>query len=98
MVLLKKFQGEQWDCLPPPVYKNGEDSTKKLKNYDLIHKTMISFFRFAQELAMKVSQLSPHSDISFKQSTDGSGKGAALVTAVTCRLMNQEELRTHGMP
>nr|CAB3253283.1 hexokinase-2-like [Phallusia mammillata] len=42
--------------------------------------------RFRFLLSDKVSELCPNCDVTFRQSSDGSGKGAALVTAVACRL------------
>lgn len=42
-----------------------------------------SFSRLVSTTARK---LAPHCTVTFLQSEDGSGKGAALVTAVACRL------------
>jgi len=36
----------------------------------------------------KTKQLIPELDVNFQLSTDGSGRGAALVAAVECKLQN----------
>lgn len=41
---------------------------------------------FSRLVAATVQELAPHCAVTFLQSEDGSGKGAALVTAVACRL------------
>uniref|UniRef100_A0A7N5JL59 Phosphotransferase n=1 Tax=Ailuropoda melanoleuca TaxID=9646 RepID=A0A7N5JL59_AILME len=41
---------------------------------------------FSKVMQETVKQLSPKCEVSFLQSEDGSGKGAALITAVACRL------------
>lgn len=41
---------------------------------------------FSSLVAATVRELAPHCVVTFLQSEDGSGKGAALVTAVACRL------------
>uniref|UniRef100_A0A671EQN8 Hexokinase-3 n=1 Tax=Rhinolophus ferrumequinum TaxID=59479 RepID=A0A671EQN8_RHIFE len=41
---------------------------------------------FSRLVAATVQKLAPHCAVTFLQSEDGSGKGAALVTAVACRL------------
>ncbi|KAM5217240.1 hexokinase-3 isoform 3-T3 [Hipposideros larvatus] len=41
---------------------------------------------FSSLVAATVRKLAPHCAVTFLQSEDGSGKGAALVTAVACRL------------
>ncbi|XP_034286537.1 hexokinase-2-like isoform X1 [Pantherophis guttatus] len=41
---------------------------------------------FSKVMHETVKQLSPKCEVSFLQSEDGSGKGAALITAVACRL------------
>ncbi|XP_070621715.1 hexokinase-2-like isoform X2 [Erythrolamprus reginae] len=41
---------------------------------------------FSKVMQETVEQLSPKCEVSFLQSEDGSGKGAALITAVACRL------------
>lgn len=44
---------------------------------------------FSRLVAATVQELAPCCDVTFLQSEDGSGKGAALVTAVACRLAKQ---------
>ncbi|XP_078725483.1 hexokinase-1-like [Lampetra fluviatilis] len=46
---------------------------------------------FARFLHDTVKQLSPKCEVKFLQSEDGSGKGAALITAVACRFRNTSE-------
>ncbi|XP_062995434.1 hexokinase-2-like [Elgaria multicarinata webbii] len=41
---------------------------------------------FSTVMAETVKQLSPKCEVTFLQSEDGSGKGAALITAVACRI------------
>lgn len=41
---------------------------------------------FSGLVAATVRELAPRCEVTFLQSEDGSGKGAALVTAVACRL------------
>lgn len=41
---------------------------------------------FSSLVAATVQQLAPRCKVTFLESEDGSGKGAALVTAVACRL------------
>ncbi|XP_021494769.1 hexokinase-3 isoform X3 [Meriones unguiculatus] len=41
---------------------------------------------FSRLVSATVQKLAPHCTVTFLQSEDGSGKGAALVTAVACRL------------
>lgn len=41
---------------------------------------------FSSMVAATVRKLAPRCVVTFLQSEDGSGKGAALVTAVACRL------------
>lgn len=40
---------------------------------------------FSQNLQQMLRELAPRCNVTFLQSEDGSGKGAALVAAVTCR-------------
>lgn len=47
---------------------------------------------FSEELQMWVRRLAPECDISFLVSEDGSGKGAAMVTAVAQRIALQSRL------
>ena len=49
---------------------------------------MFNFFRFQTLLQKKTKQLAPELEIEFQLSTDGSGRGAALVAAVESRLQN----------
>ncbi|XP_012577936.1 PREDICTED: hexokinase-3 isoform X2 [Condylura cristata] len=44
---------------------------------------------FSSQVAATVQELAPRCVVTFLQSEDGSGKGAALVTAVACRLAQQ---------
>lgn len=44
---------------------------------------------FSRLVAATVQELAPRCAVTFLQSEDGSGKGAALVTAVACRLAKQ---------
>lgn len=41
---------------------------------------------FSTVMHETVKQLSPKCEVTFLQSEDGSGKGAALITAVACRI------------
>lgn len=41
---------------------------------------------FAKVMHATVKDLAPKCDVSFLESEDGSGKGAALITAVACRI------------
>lgn len=41
---------------------------------------------FAKVMHETVKELAPKCDVSFLESEDGSGKGAALITAVACRI------------
>ncbi|XP_043537072.1 hexokinase-2-like [Chiloscyllium plagiosum] len=49
--------------------------------------------QFARRLQKSVRRLAPWCDVRFLPSEDGSGKGAAMVTAVASRLAKQRELR-----
>uniref|UniRef100_A0A8C2QBX6 Hexokinase-3 n=1 Tax=Cricetulus griseus TaxID=10029 RepID=A0A8C2QBX6_CRIGR len=44
---------------------------------------------FSRLVSATVRKLAPHCTVTFLQSEDGSGKGAALVTAVACRLVQR---------
>lgn len=46
------------------------------------------FFSFSRVLQETVKELAPRCDVTFMLSEDGSGKGAALITAVAKRLHN----------
>ena len=48
-----------------------------------------TYFRYARRLHKTVRRLVPESDIRFLLSESGSGKGAAMVTAVASRLADQ---------
>uniref|UniRef100_A0AAX7SII6 Hexokinase-2 n=1 Tax=Astatotilapia calliptera TaxID=8154 RepID=A0AAX7SII6_ASTCA len=56
---------------------------------------MCVFSRFSRRLNKMVRRLVPDCDVRFLQSQDGSGKGAAMVTAVAFRLANQNADRQH---
>lgn len=43
-------------------------------------------YSFSTVMHETVKQLSPKCEVTFLQSEDGSGKGAALITAVACRI------------
>lgn len=45
-----------------------------------------NFSSFAKVMHKTVKDLAPKCDVSFLESEDGSGKGAALITAVACRI------------
>lgn len=47
---------------------------------------------FSSLVAATVRDLAPRCAVTFLQSEDGSGKGAALVTAVACRLAQQDHV------
>lgn len=47
-----------------------------------------SFSRVMQET---LQDLAPQCQVTFHKSEDGSGKGAALITAVACRVKSEEE-------
>ena len=50
-------------------------------------------YRFAKRLHKTVRRLVPDCDVRFLRSEDGSGKGAAMVTAVAYRLADQHRAR-----
>ncbi|GCC17548.1 hypothetical protein chiPu_0020603 [Chiloscyllium punctatum] len=62
---------------------------------DLMHGTgtQVGASLFARRLQKSVRRLVPWCDVRFLPSEDGSGKGAAMVTAVASRLAKQQELR-----
>uniref|UniRef100_A0A4W5RSN7 Hexokinase-2 n=1 Tax=Hucho hucho TaxID=62062 RepID=A0A4W5RSN7_9TELE len=60
--------------------------------HDLI-KSCLSSSRFARRLHKMVRRLVPDCDVRFLRSEDGSGKGAAMVTAVAYRLATQHAER-----
>ncbi|XP_051027763.1 hexokinase-3 isoform X2 [Acomys russatus] len=47
---------------------------------------------FSRLVSATVQKLAPHCAVTFLQSEDGSGKGAALVTAVACRLTQMTQM------
>lgn len=47
------------------------------------------FFSFSRIMHQTVKELAPQCDVNFLLSEDGSGKGAALITAVGCRLRQE---------
>ncbi|XP_056889203.1 hexokinase-2 [Takifugu flavidus] len=53
-----------------------------------LYKTHPHFSRIMQET---LQDLAPQCQVTFHKSEDGSGKGAALITAVACRLRREEE-------
>ncbi|KAM9394008.1 hexokinase-2 isoform 2-T2 [Pholidichthys leucotaenia] len=52
-----------------------------------LYKTHPHFSRIMQET---LQDLAPQCQVTFHKSEDGSGKGAALITAVACRMKNEE--------
>lgn len=46
---------------------------------------------FSRIMHQTVKDLAPNCDVTFLLSEDGSGKGAALITAVGCRLREAEQ-------
>lgn len=50
---------------------------------------LYNYFRYARRLHKAVRRLVPDSDVRFLLSESGSGKGAAMVTAVAYRLADQ---------
>lgn len=53
--------------------------------------TFVSFHSFSRIMHQTVKDLAPNCDVTFLLSEDGSGKGAALITAVGCRLREAEQ-------
>ncbi|KFW87620.1 Hexokinase-1, partial [Manacus vitellinus] len=51
----------------------------------------VSFHSFSRIMHQTVKDLAPNCDVTFLLSEDGSGKGAALITAVGCRLREAEQ-------
>ncbi|KAL0964685.1 hypothetical protein UPYG_G00327550 [Umbra pygmaea] len=49
---------------------------------------------FAENMQKTVKELAPKCNVNFLLSEDGSGKGAALITAVDCRLCSQEQKKS----
>ncbi|NXD44248.1 HXK1 protein, partial [Copsychus sechellarum] len=52
---------------------------------------LVSFCSFSRIMHQTVKDLAPNCDVTFLLSEDGSGKGAALITAVGCRLREAEQ-------
>lgn len=52
---------------------------------------LVSFHSFSRIMHQTVKDLAPNCDVTFLLSEDGSGKGAALITAVGCRLREAEQ-------
>lgn len=52
---------------------------------------VVSFHSFSRIMHQTVKDLAPNCDVTFLLSEDGSGKGAALITAVGCRLRDAEQ-------
>lgn len=51
----------------------------------------LSVHSFSGIMHQTVKELAPKCNVNFLLSEDGSGKGAALITAVGCRMREQEE-------
>lgn len=47
---------------------------------------LISLHSFQDRFHKVVRELTPHCDITFIQSEEGSGRGAALISAVACKM------------
>lgn len=54
-----------------------------------VHFTLLSLSSFSKIMHQTVSELAPKCTVNFLLSEDGSGKGAALITAVGCRLRQE---------
>lgn len=52
---------------------------------------LLSHPSFSKVMHQTVKELAPQCDVNFLLSEDGSGKGAALITAVGCRMRQQEQ-------
>ncbi|NWT36655.1 HXK1 protein, partial [Chroicocephalus maculipennis] len=52
---------------------------------------VVPFHSFSRIMHQTVKDLAPNCDVTFLLSEDGSGKGAALITAVGCRLRDAEQ-------
>nr|XP_048303773.1 hexokinase-3 isoform X5 [Myodes glareolus] len=63
------------------------EMTQSLQTKDIFKTKFLSEIEsFSKLVSATVQKLAPHCKVTFLQSEDGSGKGAALVTAVACRL------------
>uniref|UniRef100_A0AAX7T380 Hexokinase-2 n=1 Tax=Astatotilapia calliptera TaxID=8154 RepID=A0AAX7T380_ASTCA len=84
--------GKQLKLFGYHVYKRKRNNRRQ-KPWGL--NQMCVFSRFSRRLNKMVRRLVPDCDVRFLQSQDGSGKGAAMVTAVAFRLANQNADRQH---
>lgn len=50
---------------------------------------LVNLSSFSKIMHQTVKELAPQCDVNFLLSEDGSGKGAALITAVGCRLRQE---------
>lgn len=57
----------------------------KVVNYQVNSFLLLSVPSFSRIFLQTVKELAPKCDVNFLLSEDGSGKGAALITAVGCR-------------
>jgi len=48
---------------------------------------VLPFHSFQDRFHKIVRELTPHCDITFIQSEEGSGRGAALISAVACKMV-----------
>lgn len=71
---------------------DGRDSVQRYEIIYLIPSPPPPLCSFSKELQATVRLLAPKCDITFLVSEDGSGKGAAMVTAVAQRLALQSRL------
>lgn len=77
----------------------GSVLRRKLRCYRLYHcnrghlSLTLCRYSFAKRLHKAVRRLVPDCDVRFLRSEDGSGKGAAMVTAVAYRLADQHRAR-----
>lgn len=88
----KKIKTQQSKLFGYHVYKRKRNNRRQ-KPWGL--NQMCVFSRFSRRLNKMVRRLVPDCDVRFLQSQDGSGKGAAMVTAVAFRLANQNADRQH---
>ena len=60
---------------------------KIIDNYNVLHKyTYASIYLFFSRMKAAIDELAPGNGIEMKEAKDGSGRGAAIVAAVACRL------------
>lgn len=74
------------------ISNDGRDSVQRYEIIYLIPSPPPPLCSFSKELQATVRLLAPKCDITFLVSEDGSGKGAAMVTAVAQRLALQSRL------